>query len=421
MFTPNRPFSGVKQLTPRNHGVKKRAQQRLDHVISRANAQYDNALSVDGIEFIHWSCNTGYNVCTCADRQTHLDHTEIPFDGNENLSEEPLARNVGRNTIKVSSKATGLKAEYGGSSLVSTGEAAIRAFADFTNNALDDGDITESEIESIINNADSFQGMIGNNMSCPICLGTGYTDSYTMTNGKRYVLDASGFYTFKMHGGLTLDLEELPHEFTGEMTPNNYVTWEIRIPTYFSDVLAPKVLHVRDVNTDSFLFVREKGTTKWLPFDLTEYKGKTVEVMACPSRSTNGRQWRITHVEFHLKMGDWLIGQFPQIQQQSSVIASNFQETTIVLSPRLAQLNMKDVVLDSKYNNLWLVKDYTTSETTDRMSLGWQGNVRIIQDREALSILKIIKNPSFNVPHSGFAQLQKAQDRYFTPLKGLKK
>lgn len=406
MLRPNTPYRGVKQLTPKNQGIKKTTQQRLDHIISRANAQLENALYVDGITFLHWSYNQGYNACTCTLDAPITKETNTLFGGQ--VPEETTSKIKSR----VTSKALKTNSLFDTSVLDSINAASEQAMSDFTSLLEDEGDITASEIEDIINNADNAASLVGGNRRCPICLGTGYTDSYSLTHGKRLILDASGFYPVKPIGSVILE-NNRPAEFVSDMHKENGVVWELRVPSYFRQVVNPRVYNGRYPNTDSFLFIKEKGTDTWEPFSLERYKGKTVLIMACPSRTETGRLWKITHVELNIQMADWILGQFPQIQQMSSIVAASYQETSVVLSAKLAQLSKGDVLLDSKYNNMWLVNDFSTSETTDRMTLGWQGNVRIIQDREILSILKVIKQPSFNVPHSGFAQWQKGQDRFY--------
>ena len=63
------PDAPVSALSPVNTGIESFAQRRLDNIISRANAQYLNALAVDAVPLNIWARTLSGVPCTCCSCQ----------------------------------------------------------------------------------------------------------------------------------------------------------------------------------------------------------------------------------------------------------------------------------------------------------------------------------------------------------------
>lgn len=406
----------VKQQTPHNHGSNERAQKRLDHIIARANDQFETALSVDTVNIQLWSKTEQGRFCTCQ----NIKKTEPRFSNPDTdpTSEEIAERhdtNLPSFVIKSGKiqKQTPLnqtitKKKVNDDKL----EPPIRFNSLTEQDSLSEGDQEINDLLALISKGDDSNFIMGGESTqCGICFSTGYLEGYKLVNGQRFIFDASLPY---QANGFTVDKTVFPYQFTSEFATRNNVTWlSVELPTFF---VRPYNINIRNNTkhtTGLKAEVRLSGTLQW--FDLTEDflsarlgQATVVDIRVRPAASNPEGLAVFSHLEFVIQYTDWFKGQIPPLSPSESM--DRFRQmidTSIVLSSRVNEVKSSDVIYCDKYDTLFKVSSVTDFYTAKRQVAGWNTvSCRLIQSYEQLSLLRLFYNRTYNFSWEGLAQIQ---------------
>lgn len=401
-------YSGVRMQPPRNTGMAHIAQQRLDHVAAQANKQQEEALRVDGSRIQHWAKSERGSFCTC---QNLKKDDFAPFSSvhtNEKVTAELNSNDDLKPTFIVRGGRLQNKPnpKFEGSTDITQNKDLRKPDVrnvNTVNPTLEDLELPSGESElndllALLDQGDDSAFMFGGEGSqCGICFGTGYVEGYTLTNGQRFILEASGAHCPNLDaGGFTLDKSKLPNVFVSELNKNNYVVWtNVELPTYFRKC---RNLVVRN-NTRPCESAVIEGRIGAAPFAelttdvLNGLNGQATKMdirVRCRNSRVEGL-CEFTHVEFTYQYSDWFLAQIPpRTPAQVPNSGRQIVNTEMVLSSKIPNLKTGDVIYEDKYDQLYKVNDVTDFVTQKGTVMGWNGvNMRMLQRYEALSLLRL--------------------------------
>jgi len=414
--------SYVKQQAQHNFGTQHRAQKRLDHLVSRANSQLETSLQVDSVEIVIFQKAEarGY-PCTCANLKKkdplYVNRDTDPSD--ESLSDQdrqdgPTPKFIMRTPGKIQKSFPLNESIYKPRTNDNTIEPT-RTIDDQVNlGILPEGDQEINDILALLSlGDDSALGAFGGSSTvCGICMSTGWRDNYSLHNGSRFLLEASGFYKFVMNGFI-LDRETYPYSFTSEFNPSNSVTWlGIELPTFWIKSYNINIRSNTKPTSGLKAEVRISNTLQW--FDLTnDFLNSRIgiptvlDIRVRPSVALTEGLAVFTHLEFVIQYAEWNKGQMPPITPTESLDkVGHMVDTTMVLSSKLAEVKSGDVIYCNKYDDLWKATSVPDAMTAKRQILSWNVSVRAVQSYEVLQNLRLGFNRTVNMAFTGLEQIQ---------------
>lgn len=209
--------------------------------------------------------------------------------------------------------------------------------------------------------------------SCPVCFGTGYVGGYSVYNGYRHVIQASDL-------DLPLDAELLIKEkpFKAETT---YFKAPLLIPRGFFGLDVLRVACGLDT-VPCQLFI------DGVPASVNVLKQKADGRIHLLEGKFNKRT-KITHVEFQLNLSEKSsFIEFPRLSKASRIdVINRIDDFTVLASPDIPLLEMRDVICESRYGNALLVQTTSDHSTRAGHRLDWEINVRVVQPQEVFNSL----------------------------------
>jgi hypothetical protein len=421
---------GITAAAPRNYGRANQymsAQAELDHTVSRANAQYLEAIAVDGIEINYWHRGTEGRFCTCHDpssAQSTLQADGLDANGNSNNPDGSASGGTDviftiRGSLESRVQRPNASRDVFGARLgdLPTSEEQSDKILQWAA-----GEETDEEMERA-GNADALQRMNpeaailfgAENIRCGICFRTGHVNGYSLHNGRRDVLDATGAFDYTTTS-FVVDRKARPNVFFAAHDLTAYVQFDYEVPTYFERCLLVAVRNNVDESYSCKVQARLKGTAD--PFlDLTtdtiealRGDGAVLQVRVSPKQASHEGMSRFTHVEIVYQFAPW-----PKAQMPNRSEATNFAlfdtalSSEMTLPPTIVQASKEDVIWESKYGRLWKVTDLTDFMTAARQVCGWTASVRGIQEYEQLALLRLIRDRHFALSYGRLESIQGAR------------
>jgi hypothetical protein len=416
---------------PRNYGradIALPAQVELNWTLSRANAQYMEAFSVDGTAINYWKkTNEGF-FCTCRYGHAKADDSNISnirVDNPANLDNLPdnipdsnvidqpphfIVRGAWdtveqkpdpNQTVMGVPVDTYPKGEEGGDRATAISD---RTEAPPREQITDE----ESAFLQAPYDADILSGLEKN--QCGICLGTGRTHAWSLLGGKREIFNSHNFLNMI---GFYLNKDARPYSFQSPRDPNSYVEWLYTLPTYFTTCLNYAVRNNTKSVRDLKIFYKIDGSNdefKRINLDFINSRNgipTKLVLRVSPIVTSLEGTLRFTHIEMIFQFA-----QFPEIQIGPLSVASNPQTADImttnsfVFPPILDKVEREDIFYDDKYNRMWKITDYTDFMTTKRQVLGWTVTARNLQEWEQQSLLKVSRERYYEVSFAGLERFQ---------------
>lgn len=450
------PKGWQKNLPPSNMGMAKIAQQRLDHVLAAYGRRHEEALTVDGVPLYIWLRADSGVRCSCgaADRE---DPDTIPtprqeFEAAQRAADKSDGQAIRvRDIMRESDDGPGIependpqkfrrsKAHWDAHDLKgkSAFEIAIAAHQkekyapdDPTDMVTDDMlDAVLSEIPSIVGDEEmsnsltqsiaglSEGGSLINGTGqtlCGICFGTGWTGGYSLQNGQRVVLDASGAQAVKTH-----DCEMCPTRpisFSVPCRSASFVEWHCALPNYFRD------LHIRIRNNAQpasgiALIFSCDGKQSWDPLTTINMTNKSgslsnVFIRAVTDQEAQNHGERgasvFTHVDLVFEFSVPIFGQMPQLALADNLdFYEPIVDTTFEISARAGGLTRGTLIAERKHGYIWKVSDVTNSISSRGLLSFTNVSARLIHAWEQLALLNLFKPLSFGiVPYRGLERIQ---------------
>jgi hypothetical protein len=418
-------YQGTEAIAPENTGLGWIAQRRLNNIVGRANQRLINALKVDGVPLTFWmKTQTGY-PCTCCkpggstagllasavnevpttnnfytdpDSVNLPDPTEQKFKvirvRGTNLVED-LTEDVWSNFTPASQKT--ITPEITENLPLNIVEVNLDNVQDTdvaignVNEFMGQQDTGDFELDNFFAGGDSGAIFGGDKTACGICFTSGWTQGYSLVNGKRIILDASGEVPFSLQGA-DLISSTYPNSFKLPIN-NTGVYWKIELPVF----------------CQQWVNIRARNNLKPAQNVLVEYTTDinnpnwqllTLDILNSTSNSAT-RIWYIrarrdprsgqypevllTHIELMVVTSDPVPSQTPNFSyntdfnQYDAII-----NTTFDVAPTIAMIPRESVFTDNKYGLCWKVVDVTPQMTSAQQIFGYTVNARVIQRHEML-------------------------------------
>lgn len=417
-------YQGVEAIAPENTGIGWIAQTRINNIVGRANQRLINALKVDGVPLTLWTkTQTGY-PCTCCKPEGVTSGLLAAAVQNtpttNNFYTDPEATNLPSPTeqkykvIRMRGEDLVNDAQEDiWSNLINPVNKNITPEVNETfplnevqvnlNQNQDDDLITPNvnslegqeefgdfELDSFFAGGDSGAVFGGDKTACGVCFTSGWTQGYTLVNGKRIVLDASGEVPFSLQGA---DLISSTYPSSFKLPLNNQgVYWQIELPVF----------------SQQWVNVRARNNLKAAPNVLIEYTDsietptwQTLTLDVLNSTSNVGtRVWYIrarrdpsanqidvifTHLELMVITSDPIPSQTPNFtyntdfNQYDAIVNTQFD-----IAPTIAMIPRESVFSDNKYGLFWKVTNVTPQMTSGQQVFGFTVDARLVQRHEML-------------------------------------
>ena len=428
-------YPGIAAQAPKNYrrgdGNLPQAQTALDSIINPANRQYIEALNVDGVRFLHWSkAMQGYR-CTCRAPIANQDDPNGNNSGSDNGNDHswsPSPEDESFFQVRgVKPRGDRARAEgaykfdddMGGGQTVGLKTTPERTATDLLEEFVNENDMVDlldpnRSVESGM--TDSTVPVIGPESRCGICLGTGLTEGYILTGGKRLVLEASGQYPFTIFN-MEQDQKKFPYSFKSGIPASGYVEWIVNIPTYFtraiSAVARNNVEPARNVKI-MYAFADDNDTDpKFFPLTIEALNARSgiatrlrIRVMPVDGLDVEiGVEF--THVELNFMFGEWQKMQMPPMSDQlNRAVFDSISNISVTIPPTVQNLHAEDFFYETKYDRVWKVVEWTDFMTADHRVAGWTAGLRGLMEYEVGHVLRTFRDPTINI---AYGRLEEAQ------------
>lgn len=427
----------LNQGTPANYGRANDhfpVQQELDWTTARANAQYMEAIAVDGIELHYWKKTQEGRFCTC---QTRMGFRAE--ESNQEIGEPPAVKVRQSSSILEGSKNPRMvitdgpfggttigelsDSEAGNSFDPETGEKEQDIFDYITQPSEEGDDGFLVNPDDYLNNPEAGVVFGGEKNPCGICFKTGHVGGYQLLQGSRIILESSGEYPMDLKGFVIND-DARPFEFTSPNDPTNSVSWILELPKYFLKLCAGIVRNNLWVSRDTVLEFKPISGGDWTaltPQAIQQFNGVATKLIirVRPLNRAVGGTCTFTHVELVFQTAPWIKGQMGALEKTTNYAIFKGMQTRIAeltLPPTLPLVSSEDVLLDSKYGILWKINSATDFMTASRQIMGWTASAREIHPDEMTYLLKVTGTPYTELNYAGLERIQgqflTTDDRY---------
>lgn len=411
----------LRNVTAKNAGRAKYAQEELSWTVSRAQAQTMESLKVDGVELQYWKRVDEGQYCSCGYGLQYSNlplFTQQPIVPNTPSSNTPTQPMVPTTNTATDSTVTvrgqwddddylepkhSIKTPPGTDSPVTTDVSSA-------NNYNYSPPQATGEDESFFSAPPDFDLLTGmESTQCGICLGSGKTNPYALIGGEREIFDV---FSVDSAYGFHSDTTTRPYSFTTTDNTDAYVQYVYQLPTYFESCLNFSIRNNTKSVRDLGLFYRIAGSSdSWQLVDLDFMNSRrgiptTVVFRVQPLVNDPNSSLVFTHFEIIWKYADFPLSQVGEMTVAANPqIRESIMSAQFTLPPTLEEVTKNDVFYDNKYNNMWLVSDYTSGMTNKREVLNWSVNARKMQAYEQRSLLRISKERFYEISYSGLRGL----------------
>ena len=416
----------VNVIAPKNYGMSGVVQQRLSAVIVQANDQFENSLAVDGSQAFIWHRSNAGRICTCQNTRPKQDsftdlmnnnptenniiaQGEEEFTGKGEKRHRYIIREADTSQLIPNRRYLGTAASADPSFVPSPTDSNINQLdPNMEFDTLSSGERDLSNELALFNQNSSGFLFGGDGTPCGICIGTGYIEGYSFLNGKRIILDASDVTAFNAVG-ISLNRQTFPFSFIGECDINNSVTWPgVELPTYFVNFNGLVVRNNTQPCENMAITVDFHDGNGFVPYSLTQFSNTNgsptiVDVKVSPMDNNEDGNCQFTHLEMTYQLVPPFLAQLsPQTPTFSADRERDLVETSIVLSSRVPEIKIFDIIYLDKYDALYKISETTDAYTAQRQVMGWNSvNVRLIQSYDYSSLLRLAFNPNLNTAFAG--------------------
>lgn len=389
-----------KDRIPNNEGLTDHVNTEIEYNLRQANKAYENALAADGVDLMLWrKTRAEGRRCTCKHAEDSTETQGSRFTDNDTPGPENSSIRVrgswdDRNTKRNFHKET-LGVDLG--RITPDDFSGRQQIKDFPS-------VDQEEISAFLNGPIDTRSLQGGDSTtaCGICLGTGFSSGYSLSNGVRLTFDT---LNLSKDRGFTIDKTTRPFVFkTSGEAANQYLEWEFELPSYFIDTVNIQVRNNLSPAQNLRLLIGRNGSytpaTKQAINNLQGTAGKyTLRVEPFEPESRN---LEFTHVELVLQFAPWIKTQIPQLQSTSSYASpETINNMELHLPPSVAKVSNEDIVFEYKYNKAWVVTDTTDLQTAKKQILDWTLQVKSLATFDVRSLVKISKVPEYGVSFDG--------------------
>lgn len=212
--------------------------------------------------------------------------------------------------------------------------------------------------------------------SCPICMGTSYVGGFSIYNGWRKIFNFQWPNADLGVGTVNTEL------FVPSVSGGTYATFQVIFPNHVIGVDALRCWNDTQVIPATFLV---DNTVLKSEYDLIEYCDGTPHSLSIHFKQPT----EFTHVEVQLNQSEenaYL--DFPKMQKAGvQNVMESMQDFQLMVSPIVPLIRANDVVAESTYGKVLLVKNSNWSNDKHWAILGWECDARVVQPVEIYNLL----------------------------------
>lgn len=415
-------FPGTAAIPPNNTGIGHIAQARLDNLVARANARHEQALRVDPNWLTFWVRQFSGVRCTCSKPLGAIDAQPVTLARKLPLSPKPGLPPVEAGSFR-------MVRFRGGQTISTVSDNPLASLAQPQVDPLD-AQVDASSSDEMLATLRAEMGTAslalpplsagiygGDKAPCGICLGTGFTQGYSLHNGRRVLCDASGEVPYMLQGA-DLDQQQYPNRFN---LPRNggWVQWQLELPTFTYKWLSLSVRNNLKPATSVIVeYASDPTNPVWVLLTLnaltsTDGTARTwlLRARRNPVLPFDDEQAAFTHVELSYLLAEPPLGQAPQLSYNMDYTAAQaIIRTTFEVAASIVKIPRESLFYDSKYKQIWKVLTVTPKVTATGQVFAYDLEARMVQRQEALYVICTAFQPFITLAYRGLEDVQGGQN-----------
>jgi hypothetical protein len=438
--------------TANNQGMARRVDNRVNATVDAYAARFKTALAVDGAVAFIFNKHNGITPCTCRGfiNYNNVMSHEVGITGMETSRDEvkqDLSNNSrhagvfdnskirqvgglrpsdlddhfrGRNeTIveKISNKFTEADEdqflEENSFTDDSSDDIVDAMFGGYTEAPImgGDGDPMKKILDATRLGNSTDHAFTSNFVACPICMGSGYVDSWRLYNGERIVLDASEKYKIEIYNDVEIDTTAQPATYS--VYERSHIEWQnVGLPLSWRHLMRLAVFNGgKELAPDSYrlYYVHPSQPNTRNPLDFQALAllsnhallrlGNKVKIIL---ESAMGPRYPLvfTHVEMMFSLGEVVRIQIPDMEIANEDEFADYNLNSNFELPSDVEIKENSYLVEGKYTRTWKVTQVNRKLTSRGISFGYAVAVRALHSFERqfflFNILGKPRNPFDN-------------------------
>lgn len=372
---------------PNNTGMGSRANRQLEASAAWQASKYNNSLAVDGPEFYFWRKTDGSLPCSCSNapgsrasqteageanatsRSSFGDDVDTDYDDLDSVPPPSGSLESLFGDIRLDPGYQNRQSNVN-DKLRETEGSGRSGFED-----IDDSDII-ADLENGDRIDDPFGLFKGKTIDCPICLGTGYVDSWQLYGGARVILATGREHRFSPSGNVVIDDQENPTLLRGGR--NSTVTWTWKIPLVWEQVLRIELYNgSTTVRRDAYTLTINNTPLSPASLDTFKNTGATVTIELGFETTVE-----FTHAEIIIAYRPAFRAQIPEVAQGYEQEFLDWNVNVSVELPTNVKISEGDYLTESKYGKVWKVSVLTPRVTNGGTVFGLGADLRALHQFE---------------------------------------
>lgn len=391
--------AGRRNYFPAGPDIVARANTRLESLTATANTMAKRAMRVDGVPTLIWNkLNTPSRVCTCSRKaERPLGGDDADYAGQKILglasSEDPSTKKKTLSTTRTLIYEDGDTAAWStqGPHVADSQRDRPRNIDQNSNlvdhqEALLDMAELQADMDGEITGAPSFESSFlnGATVQCPVCAGTGFVDAWRPRAAARLIFNFDETYEHEYTGWL--DLSTKP--YTLVLEPGQSVTWQMKLPRYFSHVLALRAWERSSRARDAVIVLPESSNATATRSGLMAFSGGD-SAQTVTLKLTAPRRMLLTHIELTILLTPLPYLQFPQLNLPYEREFLDINTNASIEAPADVLIQPGDVLCDSKYKRVWRVTSANPKKTAGGNTLTQTADLRMTMSSEVYQALNV--------------------------------
>jgi len=344
-----------------------RADLHVENYAARKSEHFEESLGVEAPYFYFWFKTAGGIPCSCSANHTNLSKsysTSGKAKSNKAANKEfdwKVTSDFEREKRIANSRQATIKEK-------------LTSKDEYDNEIVDIDDLTTDNYDDPNDELNLFNE---ENISCPICFGSGFIDSWSLNGGKRFVFDTSNVYGFDPVG-VIIQEDENPIVMKS-VGKNSYVNWKFRLPRVWHKILRLNVYNdIRAVPVHQYSWTWADAANN-LSGTMTEESLENLQnldsnILVTLKFLEDGVEW--THAELVVAYREAFKAQIPEIQQGYQYEALDWDISTSVELPPHLKIEEGSYLTESKYGKVWKVNSIVRKKTNGNNILGITADIR---------------------------------------------
>lgn len=218
---------------------------------------------------------------------------------------------------------------------------------------------------------------------CGVCLGTSFVGGYNFANGHRVVYDTQHPWAVN---GFVLDESQAPHVWRQINSPAQAQLF-VMLPRGLRSVRAARLWNNKQVVTGYDLEVMIENS--WVPvtarslLDAADGQLHAIRITCLQADMV------FTHLElsFDLNLSPLYVEWNRMTETDNPRLPENIEPVSIVISPSMPVVRMRDVLIEDTYKRVWMLTSVTNLKDRQSRPHGWEGQARLVQSFEFPQLL----------------------------------